>query len=218
MSVHGNPNPTESEALMAIIQTVVVLSVPRSVAAVLVLSKAVLQAVTANKTTFPSPTPTVAQFGSDISALDTAETAVKTKTVGTVPVRNEKLAMVVADLRQLRAYVQLIANATPEQAESIAASAGMTVRKPVVRNKSDLAAKTTVSGSVKLVAKATAGSHAHEWQYSLDGKTWVNAPSSLQAKTTISNLQTNVLTYFRHCAVSKAGPGNWSQPISLLVA
>jgi hypothetical protein len=203
---------------MAIIQTVVVLTVPHSVAAVLVLSKAVLQAVTANKTTFPSPNPSVAQFGSDISALDTAETAVKTKTVGTVAVRNEKLATVVADLRQLRAYVQLIANASPEQAASIAASAGMTLRKPVVRNKSDLAAKTTVSGSVKLVAKATAGSHAHEWQYSLDGKTWMNAPSSLQAKTTITGLQTNVLTYFRHCAVSKTGPGNWSQPISFLVA
>jgi hypothetical protein len=203
---------------MAIVQTIVVLSVPRSVAAVLVLSKAVLQAVTAQKTTFPSPNPSVAQFGADISALDTAEVAVKTRTVGTVQVRNNKLEIVVTDLRQLRAYVQLIANATPEQAEVIAASAGMTVRKPIVRSKSDLAVKTTVSGSVKLVAKATAGSHAHEWQYSLDGKTWTNAAATLQAKTTLVGLQTNVLTYFRHRAVSKTGSGNWSQPISILVA
>jgi len=198
---------------------IVVLNLPsKTIAPLIVRSTAIVNAMEANKTTFPSPTPSLAQLAADIAAFDAAETAVKTKTKGTVQTRNEKRAIVVADLRQMRAYVQLIANASPEHAESIAASAGMTVRKPLVRNKSDLAAKTAVSGSVKLVAKAEKGSHAHEWQYSLDGKTWTSAPPSLQAKTTIGNLQTNVLTYFRHRAVNKTGPGDWSQPVSVLVA
>ncbi len=41
-------------------------------------------------------------------------------------------------------------------------------------------------GSVKLIAKAVATRASYEWQYSIDQKTWTNAPSTLQAKTVIS--------------------------------
>ncbi len=204
---------------MAIIQTIVVLNAPKSIAAIIVFSKAVLEAMTADKATFVSPTPTLPVFSADIDSLDAAETATKAKAKGTVAVRDEKLKVVVADLRQLRTYVQGLVNASPDHAEAIATAAHMSVRKPATHNKSDLTAKPhTVSGSVQLVAKATKGSHAHEWQFSLDGKTWVNAPASLQAKTVITGLQANVLTYFRHRAVTKAGSGEWSNAVTALVA
>ncbi len=204
---------------MAIFQTVVVLRVPRANAAIIVLSKAVLAAIGNSKSTFVSPTPAMPAFSADIDAFDTAETATKTRVKGAVQVRNEKKLVVLADLRQLRVYVQGVANASPEHAEAIAAAAGMTVRKPLPHSKSDLVAKAhTVSGSVQVVAKATQGSRSNEWQYSLDGKTWLSAPPSTQAKTVITGLAPNVLTYFRHRTVTKVGPSEWSQPVSTLVA
>jgi hypothetical protein len=56
----------------------------------------------------------------------------------------------------------------------------------------------------------------------LDGRscvdtTWISLPSSLQAKTTISGLTPLTTVMVRHCAVTKAGPQDWSQPISAVV-
>jgi len=174
--------------------------------------------MTTNKATFPSPTPPLATFSANIATLIAAETAAKTRAVGTVATRDEALGVVVADLHQLKSYVQQLASANPEHAEVIAQAAAMTLRKPGAQHKSDLAAKQTVSATVQLAAKAVAGGRSHEWQYSFDGKTWVSAPPSLQAKTTIHGLQVGVLTYFRHRTITKTGPADWSQPISALVS
>jgi hypothetical protein len=114
--------------------------------------------------------------------------------------------------------VQQIANLTPEQAASIIESAGMSVRKTGARSKPDLAVKSATQGAVHLVAKATKGNRAHEWQYSTDGKIWTAAPPTTQAKTTVGNLPTGVLVYFRHRVVTKAGPGDWSATISMAVS
>jgi hypothetical protein len=194
------------------------LKLPSAIGMLLLLAKAILVALTGNKVTFPSPTPSLATFSTDIDALDAAETATKTKTKGTVAIRNEKRKTVIADLHMLVAYVQQVANQTPDQAASIIESAGMTVRKTGARSKADLAVKSATSGAVHLVAKATTGSRAHEWQYSTDGKSWTSAPSSTQSKTTIGNLPTGVLVYFRHRAVTKAGPGDWSATVSMAVS
>ncbi len=59
----------------------------------------------------------------------------------------------------------------------------------------------------------SAGSRAcYDWESSLDGgKTWVAAPSSLQAKTTLVGFTPGVTVMFRYRAVTKTGEGNWSQ-------
>jgi len=196
----------------------VVLDCPTSVPKILVFANGVHDAMAANTSTFPAPTPSLVVFATDIGGLTTAETNAKTRAQGAVATRDEKLQVVLADLQQLKSYVQQLASATPAQAATIAQAANMRLRAKGTRSKTDLAAKQKVSGSVELVAKVASGDHAHEWQYSLDGKTWANAPPSLQGKTTVSNLQTGVLTYFRHRAVTKTGPGDWSQPVSLLVS
>lgn len=177
-----------------------------------------MQALTTNKATFPSPTPTLVQFSTDIDALDTAEIATKTKTKGTVAIRDEKGQLVIADLHQLVAYVQQIANLSPDQAASIIELAGMTVKKTGSRNKPDIAMKPSTAGAAHVVAKATAGSHSYEWQTSTDGKTWVSAPPSTQAKTTIGNLPSGVLVYFRQRPMTKAGPGDWSAVVSMAIS
>ncbi len=95
----------------------------------------------------------------------------------------------------------------------------MSLRKVGARHKSDLAVKQVVSGTVKVVAKGVLGSRSHEWQYSTDGgKTWVTTPPTTQASTTIPGLQPGVLTTFRQRVVTKVGPSDRSQPISVLVS
>ncbi len=197
---------------------IVTLEFPKSNDALLTLAKAILAAMSANKTTFPSPTPPVTQLSTDVDAFDTAQAATLTKAKGTVATRNAARAVVVTDCKQLKGYVQLAVDASPEHALAIAQSANMTLRKPPAHTKSDIAAKPDVtSGSVKVVAKATKGAGSNEWQYSLDGKTWVSAEATTKASTTIPNLTPGVLTYFRQRAITPAGSGPWSQAVSMIV-
>jgi hypothetical protein len=188
-------------------------------AAFLGMSKAILEAVTNAKTTFPTPTPPLVQLSNDISAFDAAQTAALTRAKGAAQKRNAAMAEVVADLDLLRAYVQTVANSDPANALTIAHSAGMDLRKTPARTKNDLNAKPgTVSGSVAVSAKVAGVRSSHNWEYSTDGgKTWLVWSQSLQGKTTITGLTPASFVLVRHQAVTKAGPQDWSQPISVLV-
>ena len=197
---------------------IIVLALSDSISVLVERATSVHDAMATNAATFPTPPLTMTQFSADIAALVTSQTAAKTRAAGAVATRDEKQQVVVADLHQLKAYVQQIASATPAHADVIAQAAAMTLRKPGAQAKSDLAVKQKVSGSVQVIAKVQKGDRSHEWQYSLDGKTWTNATPSLQGKTTITGLQTGVMTYFRQRAITKTGPGDWSQAISALVA
>jgi hypothetical protein len=68
---------------------------------------------------------------------------------------------------QIHAYVESLANADSEQAETIAGDA-MTIAKRTPHHKPPLAVKQTVSSSVKVIAKATPGAKANEWECSTD--------------------------------------------------
>jgi hypothetical protein len=188
-----------------------------SIPALVQRATAIVSAMTANKATFPSPTPPLATVLADIAALQVAETALKNR-LGTRADRDDKKQVVVADMGQLHGYVQTTVNANPSQAEVIAADAAMTLRKKGAHSKAPLAVKQTVSGSVQVVAKATVGAKANEWQYSTDGgKTWIDVPSTTKAKTTIPNLTPGATVMYRQRVVTKDGVGNWSQTISALV-
>jgi hypothetical protein len=188
-----------------------------SIPALIQRATVIVTAMTANKATFPSPTPPLATVLADIAALTAAQTAFKSR-AGSLADRDDKQQVVVADVGQLHSYVQLLVNAAPSQAAIIATDAAMSLRKKPVRSKAPLSVKQTVSGSVQVVAKATAGAGANEWQYSIDGgKTWIDVPSTTKAKTTIPNLTPGATVTYRQRVVTKDGVGNWSQPISALV-
>jgi hypothetical protein len=75
-----------------------------------------------------------------------------------------------------------------------------------------------VSGSVILHAVSAARRASYEWQYSTDGgKTWVQAPGTLQTKTTIAGLTPGVTVTFRYRALTKTGEGDWSLPTQIMV-
>jgi hypothetical protein len=198
----------------------VVLRAPQTALAWLVLAKAIVDGLTKNKGTFATPDPPLAQLSSDVTALDTAQTATHTRTVGVIGARDAALAVVRKDLRRVCAYVQGLVDAAPDDAVTLAQGAGLALRRKNVPTKSELSAKPnkTTSGSVDLVARLGNVKAAHEWAYSTDGgRTWTSAQTTLQAKTTISGLVPATTVLFRHRAVTKTGPDLWSQPVSMIV-
>jgi hypothetical protein len=194
------------------------LKLPTPVPALITYAQGIVKAMTANAA-FANPTPTLAAVTSAISDLQTAETATLARTKGAAAVRNEKKTALVTLLQQLRGYVQAEADANVETGASTIQSAGLAVRKTPVRPPRVFAAKPgDVSGAVKLVAAAAAHRASYEWEYSIDGgKTWVIAPATLQAKTTLSGLTAGTTVQFKYRPVTKTGEGDWSQVVSLIV-
>ncbi len=196
----------------------IVLNLPKSVAALIVRASNIHDNMAANAKTFPTPTPTLAVFATDITNLTTLEAAVKNRTKGAAVTRNAALKVVVVDLHKLVSYVDGLANADPDNAAAIAEQAGMAVKKTAVRTKPSLATKQTSSGAVHVVAKATKGAKANNWQYSTDGgKTWTSAPTSTKSSTVITGLTPGATLTVRHQPVTKAGPLDWSQPVTAIV-
>jgi hypothetical protein len=194
------------------------LKLPAKVADFIAYATGVVHAMT-NNPAFPAPVPALSALSAAVSDLQSAETLALTKAKGAVAARNDKRAVVVSLLQQLRGYVQAVADATPENGATIIQSAGIAVRKVPLRATRVFTAKPgPVSGSAKLTATIAARRASYEWQYSIDGgKTWVSAPSSLQAKTTVTGLPVGTSVLFRYKAVTKTGEGDWSQGLALLV-
>ena len=197
---------------------VVVLLLPTNVPALIKFAQSVVAALT-NNASFPTPNPPLTTVSSLIAKLDAAETAVKTRAQGTVQARNTVKAQLVQALHDIKAYVQSLANANPEQAEEMIASAALRSKKLSSRTKAALAvAPAAVSGAAKLEAKAVAHRAAYEWQWSGDGgKTWTAVPATLQARTTVQGLPVGTTCSFRFRALTRTGEGDWSQIVTYLV-
>jgi hypothetical protein len=197
----------------------VVLSLPPLTLPLIARMNEIVGAMSTNVAIFKSPPLALSVVQGHVADLVTAQTAADSHAKGTAAARDAKRKLVVADAMQLHAYVQQLANASPEQAESIAHAAAMRLRSPKASHKSDLAVKHVVSGSVRVLAKGLKGARAHEWQYSADGgKTWTAVPSSLAGHTTITGLQPATTVSFRHRYITKAGAGDWSQPVTAVVS
>ena len=199
-------------------RSIVVLKLSNKKKNVIAYAQNVAAAMT-NNAHFPTPTPSLATFQTDIAALSAAEAAVLSRTKGAVEARNAKLLVVVGDLVNLKNYVQTtVATATPADAESIIQSAGMSVRKTRLHDKPALEAKQgSVTGTVNLIAKAAGKSAAYSWQYSTDQKTWTSVPQTLRSKAGVSGLTAGTTYYFRVQPLTRTGTEDWSQTVSLIV-
>jgi len=199
-------------------RSLVTLSLPKSVPGLIVYAQNIVKRMTGNPS-FPNPAPTLAAITAAIDELQAAEAAAIARTKGAAAARNDKRKALVAILEQLRAYIQLTADADEGNGPSIIQSAGVAVRKTPTRHARIFAAKPGRVSGVATVIAASAGHRAsYEWQYSTDGgKTWVAAPTTLQAKTSVGGLVPGATVQFRHRPVTRAGEGDWSQPVSLMV-
>jgi hypothetical protein len=196
----------------------ITLALPRSVPALISYAQGIVERMTGNPS-FPSPTPTLAAITAAIGDLQRTETAALARTKGAAVARDEKRLALVATLQQLRGHIQLMADGDPPNAASIIASAGVAVRRTPTRSARAFAARPgSVSGVAKVLAVVAARRASYEWQYSADGgKTWTTAPATLQSKTTIAGFTPGSTVQFKYRAVTKAGEGDWSQPVSLII-
>ena len=71
-------------------------------------------------------------------------------------------------------------------------------------------------GIIHVSVKVGGVRSTHEWQSSIDGKTWVDMPPTMQGKTTATGFTPGTTVYFRHRTLTKSGLSDWSQPISVM--
>lgn len=195
-----------------------VLNLPTSNTALIAFAQGVHAGMTGNKA-FPNPSPSLATVAASIDALVSAENQAATKVKGAVTARNVAKAALILELKQLRGYVQGIADGDAENSATIIESARISVHKvPVRPARAFDAVQGPTTGTAKLAARSASKRAAYEWEYSIDGgKTWVAAPPSLQAKTTVTGLPAGTSVQFRYRAVTRTGAEDWSTPVTLLV-
>jgi len=197
----------------------------KKIPALLALAKAIYQGMLANPTLFPSPSPSLAVLLALITALETAQGAVRTVR-GAAAARDAKRDELVTALESEAMYVQTLCDASPEQAMTLIKAAAMDAAKLPTGAKPVLQAKQGPQpGSVILVANETllVGRGVHKkalfnWQMSADGgKTWLALPATPLASTEVLGL-TSLTTYAFRVSVTVAKvTGEWSQAVTIVV-
>ena len=207
-----------STTVKSTIRSLVALSLPTSVPALITYAENIVKRMTGNPS-FPNPAPTLAAVTAATDGLRAAEAAAIARTKGAAAARNDKRKALVALLQQLRSHIQAVADADEANGPAIIESAGVAVRKRATRRARVFAAKQGRTSGVATVVAASAGhAAAYEWQYSTDGgKTWLTAPATLQAKTTVAGLAPGATVQFRYRTVTRAGEGDWNAPVSLAI-
>jgi hypothetical protein len=199
-------------------RVLVALKPPKTAPELLVLARTIVEAMRGNSW-FPAPVPSLATVQAAIDRLAEAEVAALSMTVGLKQARNSARAALVALLHRLKAYVQGVADENPDLAASIIEGAALSVAARGDKAKAPFAIlQGGVSGSVRLVAKAVTKVASYEWQLSKDaGKTWVDLPTTLQAKTTVSGLTPGMTYGFRFRAIKRPGVGDWCEASRYMV-
>ncbi len=196
-----------------------VLKMPAKIADKIIKAQAILVKLTNNITfpvaSWPANVVSLAQFGTDVTALVNAESAVKNRT-GNAAARNVALAVVMADLRSILTMVQLKAEANPTNAQAIIQNAGFDVKTIHTKQKQHNDAQNTqVVGTVLLTGDG--GGH-HEWQMSKDKITITDLPPTSTAHTLVTGLHTGDVWYFRTRKINTAKTTyNWCAWIELTV-
>jgi hypothetical protein len=167
---------------------------------------------------FPDPSPSLETVTAATDAVEAASASVLTRRKGAREARDAKVAALRDQLRHLQAYVQEVADGDPAMGASIIEAAGMTPKRPSLRNKQPFAVTDgAVSGSVRLVARAQGDRIAYAWFQSLDQKTWTNIRQTIQANTVVTDLTPGLLYFFQLRTTTLHGPGWVSDVVSLLV-
>jgi hypothetical protein len=194
----------------------VVLKLPVTVGPLLERANSLLQQLQDNATLFPAPDPSLVELKAGIDALTLAQANLKAS-LGHMSAREDARKALVVLLHRAQAYVQSRASAEPKNAASIAAAASLALRKPPVRHKADLELRPVQQGMMRAVGKAIPGARTYEWQYSLDGSTWLGLPSTTRASTFIANLTPGSTVHVRRRWVTKNGTSEWSDAVSAIV-
>jgi hypothetical protein len=159
-------------------------------------------------------------FDTHIDDLDKAETKALTRVRGAAQDRDVKKEVVVADLNLLKPYVQSIADANPENAETIIISASLDVKLIGKADKDDISVKPKKGESGTMIARArkVEGTIANLWEYSMDkGENWDELEATSKCSTEITNLTPGSTIIVRHRPILRKGKGTWIQSAPAIV-
>src|SRR5262249_13451610 len=121
-------------------------------------------------------------------------------------------------LEALRIVAQIAVDADPNQAATLAASAGMKLRRATLHTKADFEVDDgPVSGSAHLIAKAIAGAVLYYWEVSSDQKSWSVAADSTKAHAILTGLTPGQTYWFRFRARTRKGMSDYSIILSHIV-
>jgi hypothetical protein len=203
---------------MATKQTSVALNLPKTIPALIVFGRHVVQVMSGNPW-FPAPLPALAAVTSDLDALEQAEAQAQNRAKGSAAARDLKKKVVLDDLSGLKAHVQAIANQNSAQAEAIIESSGMFTKRPSTRQFPALSAELGDEPGQALVRAKSAGKGvAYEWQLSSDeGASWAALGTTTVAHTTAVGLSAGTTYSFRFRLIVKTTTGPWSAPVQLFV-
>ena len=206
-----------SKPIKVVVKRVIaVLDMPKKVLAFIEYAGTIHDLMTASSVYSASATH-LAILETDLFTLTADQTACKTKPpTKTTADRNTIWETVKNDLRTLRSDVQILANASPENAIEIIVNAGMKVKDEITHGKRKSSAKNGVAtGSVDLVGE---GAGPHEFQMSTDNKTWTPIPSSRTEKSIVLNLTPGTVYYFQNRRMLTKGVKTaWTESVSIRV-
>jgi len=193
---------------------VVAMNLPKPATKLLAVARSTVERMQGN-TLFPAPTPSLATLLADIDALAAAEANLLTRRKGSREERDEKLAVLRRDLKQLASYVQSIADANGTDGAAVVESTAFAVKRPSIRTKPAFRVAAGRSpGSVNLLAKWAADRALYEWRYSMDRTTWVSLPATIQSSTTVSGFVPLTAYFFQNRVTTTGGRGDWGDPVS----
>jgi hypothetical protein len=192
--------------IVVIRHIIVKLEWPTTVLEKIAKAKEIQSKLTGNPN-FPLPYPTnvvsLAQLGTDIAAVDTAQNNVNNGLKGAVQDRNAKLRIVKTDLESIKYMVQIKGDNNPANAESMINGTGFDYKASSIRQKQQLGVKrTSVSGSYILLAD---GKGEHEWQITEDKINITSLPATSTAHTLATGLTLYKTYYQRNRKVGKNG-------------
>lgn len=180
-------------------------------------ARAIVTAMT-NNPNFTSPVPALSVITTDANNLEAAALAAegggRTQTAN----MHAKEEILVRDLLALTAYVQVIANNNPQNAEAIITSANMNVKASASHGPASFkAVQTDNAGEVKLrIAYVRAA--IYHWQMSTDQVNWTEVGVTRKGSFVKGGLNTGTRYYFRVAIETDSGIGPFNDPVSLLVA
>jgi hypothetical protein len=189
----------------------------------LAVCKAIYTGLLNHPALFPALPVALPLLLSQIQAVESGQEAVRTRVLGAAATRNDLVNALASSLETLRSYVESLCAASPEQAGTLAAAAAMHLRAAGTRSKPILAAKLgAVSGLVILAANRglltkSKKARFYEWQYTLDGKTFLAAPTTAKARTSIAGLPPLTTVGFRVRVTDTVTVGEWTQVVSIVV-
>ena len=198
---------------------IAVFKAPRRIGTFIFKCRGIVQDIITNLSAITT-VPTTAQTTTDLDALAAAQTIAQTKVPGSAAARNVAYDVVLDDMHGLQQSIQYNADIAVDEAAAIALiqASGFGLKNHGVRVKAPLEAKqTAVAGEIKLIAKAAGRRASYDWQLSLDGGAWTNLPSTLTAKTLVTDLTSGTKYYFRVRSILKAGTSAWSVVVSITV-